>query len=209
MASPRTSQRTGRSDWTLMNAIHDALRRDLDQLLHTTASRPAARARWDVFRDHLHYHLATEDAVMWRPARARLAGDPQGQALLDAMQDEHRLIGPLLAVTDDAFIMDADLAWLRQVVTRLRTRLTSHLAHEEADALPLITQIMTQNELGRIAKSIRGGRSVRRAADLVPWALADATPDVCDQVLRQLPASARLLHRTAWQPRYTRSTPPL
>lgn len=41
-----------------MNAIHEALRRDLDQLTHTTASRPAARARWSIFRGHLHFHLA-------------------------------------------------------------------------------------------------------------------------------------------------------
>lgn len=58
---------------------------------------------------------------MWRPARARLAGDPHGQAVLDAMQDENRLIGPLKAVTDDALTMDAGPARLRQLLTRLRT----------------------------------------------------------------------------------------
>ena len=209
MAPPRTSQRTGRPDWTLMNAIHDALRRDLDQLLNTTAGRAAARARWEVFRGHLHYHLATEDAVMWRPARARLAGDPQGQALLDAMQDEHKLIGPLLAVTDDAFTMDADPVWLRQVTSRLRTRLASHLAHEEAEALPLISQIMTPPELARIARAVRGRTSIRRATATVPWALAGASPEVCHQVLSELPAPARLLHKAAWLPRHSRHTPPL
>ena len=49
-----------------MTAIHDALRRDLDQLIHTTASRTAARARWIVFRDQLHLHLAAEHTAMWR-----------------------------------------------------------------------------------------------------------------------------------------------
>jgi hypothetical protein len=58
-----------------VTAIHDVLRRDLNQLIHITACRAAARARWGIFRDHLHFHLATEDAVVWRPARARLAGD--------------------------------------------------------------------------------------------------------------------------------------
>jgi iron-sulfur cluster repair protein YtfE (RIC family) len=206
VAPPRTIQGTGLPGWTLMTAIHDALRRDLEQLIASTASRAAAQARWSVFRDHLHHHLATEDAVMWRPARARLAGDPAGLPLLDAMQDEHQLIGPLQAVTDDAFTMDADPERLRQLLTRLRTRLTSHLAHEETDALPLISQIMTEPELARIAKSIRGGHSVSRAAAMVPWALAGASPDVCHQVLRELPAPARLLHRTAWRPRHTRNS---
>jgi hypothetical protein len=209
MASPDTIARTGRSDWTLMTAIHDALRRDLNQLIHTKASRAAARARWGIFHDHLHFHLATEDAVVWRPARARLAGDPHGLALLDAMEDEHRLIGPLQAVTYDAFTMDADPGRLRQLLTRLQTRLTSHLAHEEDDALPLISQTMTQRELRRVASAIRGGTSARRAAVTIPWALAGATPDACHRVRSQLTAPARLLYQTLWLPRYTRSTPPL
>jgi hypothetical protein len=48
-----------------------------------------------VFRDQLRRHLAAEHAAMWQPARAKLTGDPHGQALLDAMDDEHQLIGPL------------------------------------------------------------------------------------------------------------------
>jgi hypothetical protein len=38
-------QLAGRADWALMIAIHDALRRDLDHLLHATASHASARAR--------------------------------------------------------------------------------------------------------------------------------------------------------------------
>jgi hypothetical protein len=125
------------------------------------------------------------------------------------MEDEQRLIGPLQAVTDDAFTMDADPGRLRQLLTRLQTRLTSHLAHEEADALPLISQIMTQRELRRIASAVRGGTGARRTAATVPWALAGAPPGVRHQVRSQLPAPARLLCQALWLPRYTRSTPPL
>lgn len=124
------------------------------------------------------------------------------------MEDEHQLIGPLQAVTDDAFTMDADPRRLRQLLTRLRTRLTSHLAHEEADALPLIGQIMSQRELGAITRAIRGGHGTRHAALTIPWALAHASPDVCTQALSQLPAPARLLYRRIWLPRYARTTPP-
>ena len=59
--------------------VHIAPRPDLDQLLHTTASRTAARARWIVFRGQLHHQLAAEQTAMWRPARAKLTGDPHGQ----------------------------------------------------------------------------------------------------------------------------------
>src|SRR5215831_15873923 len=203
MASLPAIQRQGRADWALMTAIHDALRRDLDELLHTTADRTAARARWIVFRDQLRVHLAAEDAVMWPQVRAKLTGNPHGQALLEAMDDERRLIGPLQAVTDDAFTMNADPGRLRQLLARMQIRLASHLAHEEAEALPLVGQIMSQGELGEIALAIRG----RRAARTLPWALAGASPNVRAQVLAQLPAPARLLYRAVWLPRCTRTQP--
>ena len=204
MASSNTIERSGRAEWTLMTAIHDALRRDLHELLHTTAGPAVARARWIVFRDQLRRHLAAEHAAMWRPARAKLTGDPRGQALLDAMDDEQQLIGPLQAVADDAFTMAADPARLRSLLARLQTKLTSHLAHEEADARPLLGQIMSPAELGAITKAIRGGRR----AHTLPWALAHASPAVRTQVLSRLPAPARLLYRTIWLPRHTCTTPP-
>jgi iron-sulfur cluster repair protein YtfE (RIC family) len=209
MAPQHALRLAGRADWTLMTAIHDALRRDLDQLLHTTASHASARARWTTFRGQLRFHLAAEHAAMWPRVQARLAGDPHGQALLDAMDDEHQLLGPLQTVIDDAFTVPADPGRLRQLLTRLRTRLASHLAHEEADALPLISQILSPGELGRIAAAIRGGPSTGHAGTTIPWALADARPDVREHVLSQLPAPARLLYRTVWLPRYTRTAPQL
>ena len=94
---------------------------------------------------------------------AKLTGDPHGQALLDALDDERQLLGPLQAMIDDAFTMNADPGRLRQLLVRLRTRLASHLAHEEADALPLMSQFLSPGELGAIAAAIRGERSIRRA----------------------------------------------
>jgi hypothetical protein len=40
-------------------------------------------------------------------------------------------------------------------------------------------------------------------------ALAHASPHICTQVLRQLPAPSRLLYRKVWLPRFTRNIPPL
>jgi hypothetical protein len=117
----RTIQRQGRADWALMTAIHDVPRRDLDELLRTTVGRNAAQARWVVFRDRLRLHLAAEDPVMWPQVRAKLTGDSHGQALLEAMEDERRLIGRLQAVTDDAFIMNADPGRLRQLLAGCRS----------------------------------------------------------------------------------------
>ena len=209
MASPGTTIRySGQSGWAVMTAIHDALRRDLDELLDTTASQARAQARWAVFRDQLDFHLAAEQAVMWLPLRAWLAGDPRARALLDAMEDERGLIGPLRAVTDDAFTMGADPGRLRQLLVRLRTKLASHLAHEEAEALPLISDAVSPGELSRITRALRGGYRARSAARTIPWALDRASPSVRAQVLGELPVPARLLYRAVWLPGYTRHAPP-
>jgi hypothetical protein len=63
-------QFAGRADWALMIAIHDALRRDLDQLLHPATSHASARARWGTFRSQLRFHLAAEHAAMWPRVKA-------------------------------------------------------------------------------------------------------------------------------------------
>jgi hypothetical protein len=98
------------------------------------------------------------------------------------------LLGPLQAMIDDAFTIDADPRRFPQLLARLRTRLASHLAHEEAHARPLISQILSLGELGGIAAAIRGGHSTRRAGTTVPWALAAASPDIREYALSQLPA---------------------
>jgi hypothetical protein len=167
MAPPHTVQLTGRADWALMITVHDALRRDLDQLLHSAVSHASARARWGTFRSQLRFMI------------------------------------------DDAFTIRADPGRLRQLLARLRARLASHLAHEEADALPLISQTLSPGELGGVAAAIRGGHSTRRAGTTLPWALAGARPDLRERVLNQLPAPTHLLYRTVWLPRYARTTPPL
>ncbi len=209
MTEPSTTERRGSSDWTLMNAQHDAFRRDLDNLLATSAGRSAVRARWTVFRDQLRFHHTAEDEAMWPPVRAKLTGDPAGLALMDAMEDEHKLIDPLLAAIDDALAAGTGDKRLRSLLSRLRTTLASHLAHEEADALPLISEVMSRAELTRIRKTIAKMSGLKSAAVMFPWALSTATPEVRAQVLAQLPAPARLLYRAMWLPRYRRATPPL
>jgi hypothetical protein len=209
MTQPGTTHRSRNTYWTLMHAQHDAFRRDLDDLLATSAGRTAVRARWAVFRDQLHFHHTAEDTAMWPPVRAKLTGDPAGLALMDAMEEEHKLIDPLLAATDDALATSAGDTRLRSLISQLRTTLASHLAHEEADALPLISQIMSPAELTAIRKTIAKMGGLRQAAVMFPWALSTATPDVRALVIGQLPAPARLLYRAKWLPRYTRTTPRL
>jgi hypothetical protein len=93
MTEPAT---TGRSaDWALMHAQHDAFRRDPDDLLATTAGHSAVRARWAVLRDQLRFHHTAKDTAMWPPVRAKLAGNPAGLVLMDAMAGADRVSAPM------------------------------------------------------------------------------------------------------------------
>jgi iron-sulfur cluster repair protein YtfE (RIC family) len=209
MTEHDTITRDWRDDWTLMYALHDAFRRDLDQLLDTTAPPAAVRARWQVFRGQLHFHHTAEDTVMWPPVRAKLAGDPAGLALMEEMEAEHAQIDPLLATVGDAIEVSAEPARLRELLTRLSETLAGHLAHEEAEALPLISKVLTRAELGQIGRAIARQGGLRQAATMFPWALSEARPGARDRVLAELPAPARLLYRAVWLPRYQRRTPRL
>jgi hypothetical protein len=204
MTEHDTLCRDWREDWILMNALHDAFRRDLDQLLDTTADDAAVRRRWRLFRDQLHFHHTAEDSAMWPPVRAKLAGNPSGLALMDQMQAEHALIDPLLAAIDDALGTRGGRERIRPLLTRLRGTLADHLAHEETEALPLISRVMTKSELGQIGRAIARIGGLRQVAVMFPWALSEARPEVRDQVLGQLPPPVRVLYRAVWLPRYRR-----
>ena len=206
MTEHDTVPRDRRDDWLVMNALHDAFRRDLDQFMHTTADQAAIRARWQIFRGQLHFHHTAEDTEMWPPVRARLASlqNPAGLALLDEMEAEHGQIDPLLAAVDDALAMNAGRDRLRDLLGRLQATLAGHLAHEEAEMLPLISSVMSRAEVGRIGIKIARRGGLRQAAEMFPWALSEASPQVRGEVLGQLPAPARLVYRALWLPRYRR-----
>lgn len=206
MTEHDTVPRDRRDDWLVMNALHDAFRRDLDQLMHTTADQAAIRSRWQTFRGQLHFHHTAEDTAMWPPVRERLASlqNSAGLALLEEMEAEHGQIDPLLAAVDDALEMNAGRDRLRDLLGRLQDTLTGHLTHEEAEMLPLISGVMSRAEVSRIGIKIARRGGLRQAAEMFPWALAEADPQVRGEVLGQLPAPARLVYRAVWLPRYRR-----
>src|SRR5580693_5492284 len=101
----------GDADLTIMLAAHDAFRRDLTRLARAAASAdlsdPARRrsvaAGWDLFKRELHIHHTAEDEVIWPVLRPRLVHSEAALSVLDAMEDEHERIDPLLAAVDAAF----------------------------------------------------------------------------------------------------------
>src|SRR5579863_8854513 len=153
---------TGDADLTIMLAAHDAFRRDLTRLARTAsaakdqARRESVQAGWELFKRELHLHHTAEDELIWPVLRPRLAHSENALSVLDAMEEEHERIDPLLTAVDAAFAQregSADGAddWpgedrLADVIEVLASTLTGHLAHEEQDGLPLIGMALTGAE---------------------------------------------------------------
>jgi iron-sulfur cluster repair protein YtfE (RIC family) len=206
---------TGQLDMTMMLAFHDAFRRDLGHLARTASRRPAdldepARrtavlAGWELFKTQLHIHHTGEDHDLWPRMHSRLADRPDDLALLQAMQDEHARIDPLLDAVDDALAdRDGGHQRLGDTVDALAGELHGHLRHEERDALPLMQRSLTQAEWKGFANDQRRRNGIRGAAQLFPWLLDEASPEQIRAVLNWFPPPLRVVYRRIWQPRYAR-----
>jgi hypothetical protein len=227
---------TGDADLTIMLAAHDAFRRDLTRLVRAAAaadlSDPARRrsvaAGWELFKHELHLHHTAEDEVIWPVLRPRLAHSEHALSVLDAMEEEHERIDPLLAAVDAAFAQRHEDT-LPDVIDALVTTLTGHLAHEERDGLPLIGVALTAAEWRGVGVKIARRNGLSEGGKMFAWILdgapttpaathgaptahGDAAAHSVDgahvdaaTALRTLPPPLRLLYRAVWKPRFNKT----
>jgi hypothetical protein len=193
-------------DLTIMYAAHDAFRRDLDRLGNAaadgTAFTPPVRAGWADFTHQLHIHHTAEDSDLWPRVSRRVADRPRDLALLAEMEAEHARLDPQLGAVEKA-LRDGS-AELPVLVHTLATTLDGHLAHEEAEALPLIQEVLTAADWGAFTGAIRRTQGLRGAAVFVPW-IVDGVPSADRAVfLGALPPPVRVLNRLFWEPGYRR-----
>jgi Regulator of cell morphogenesis and NO signaling len=201
---------TYRLDMSMMLVLHDALRRELERLARVAARtgddpRRVLRtaAGWELFKRFLRVHHTTEDDVLWPAMRRELAGRPENLALLDAMEEEHAEIDPLLAAVDAA-VLDRDhgAERLGDVLDALATGLRHHLRHEESEGLALIDATLTEEQWAAFGQAHRE-RIGDDAPSYLPWLLDEAPQETVDKILSQLPAEIREAYRDVWRPAYT------
>jgi hypothetical protein len=210
---------TGDADLTIMLAAHRAFRRDLTRLARA-ASRPAGALRseparrrsvaagWELFKHELHLHHTAEDEIIWPALRPRLAGSEHALSVLDAMEEEHARIDPLLAAVDAAFAGAPEAAdWpgedrLADVIDALASTLTSHLGHEERDGLPLIGVALTAAEWRSAGFKIARRNGLSEGGEMFAWMLDSADREDAAATLKSLPPPVRLLYRAVWKPRF-------
>lgn len=192
------------ADIVFMRALHAALRRDLSRLhsaaaeLGSMAAPPTVLAGWDAFRAQLDNHHAAEDDDLWPELRRQLS-DPADLAAVDAMVAEHHRIPPALADVDAALHGPGELA---APVDQLSTVVLDHLAHEEAEVLPLIERYLTRAQWRAFLHKERARRSLRERREFLTWILDDASQQDVAAVLTEMPPPARLIYRRVLRPRY-------
>ena len=218
---------TGEADLAIMLAAHSAFRRDLTRLARAAAaadlSDPAKRqslaAGWKLFKHELHLHHTAEDEFVWPALRPRLAHSVHALSVLDAMEEEHERIAPLLAAVDAAFAQrDAGTGrdggraddWpgedrLADVIDVLASTLTGHLAHEERDCLPLIGVALTAAEWRGVGFKMARKNGLSEGGEMFAWILDGAGREDAAATLGSLPPPLRLLYRAVWKPRYQKT----
>jgi hypothetical protein len=196
-------------DMSMMFAMHDALRRELAQVGRVASRRdddPATLLRaalgWELFKKFLTVHHQSEDDALWPPLRASVAGQPDRVALVDALEAEHAVIEPLLAAIDAA-AADPDYGYQRfgDIIDELSAKLTAHLAHEEADGLPLIDASLTPQQWQHFAQ-VHSERNLPDAPRYMPWLLSQARPQILDAILGKFPPPFLATYREQWAPAY-------
>ena len=160
-----------KNDMTLMYAMHNALRRELDRLARAT-SRPRDDPKhvlrtalgWQMFKSFLHVHHGSEDDKLWPVMRAAVTAGSSDAALLDAMEAEHAEIDPLLRQIDAALGGGyADPSSLGELTDALRTAVRRHLDHEEGEALPLVDATVNEQQSDDVRPRERQARRRRDA----------------------------------------------
>ncbi|TNY37829.1 hemerythrin domain-containing protein [Thermomonospora catenispora] len=192
-----------------MKTVHDAFRRELERLARA-AERAGddprlvlrTAAGWEMFTTFLHIHHTAEDDALWPQARQALAGRPDGLALLDEMEAEHAALDPLLSAID-ATLADREAApeRLGELLDALATGLREHLRHEEAEAMPLLESVLTEEQVRRFSE-VNRDRIGAHAHRYLPWILDEADEETVARTLAGMPEPVRRAYHDEWRAAY-------
>jgi iron-sulfur cluster repair protein YtfE (RIC family) len=194
-----------------MAAAHDAFRRDLRSLsevatpanLRDPMRCRAIMAGYQVFKNQLLIHHRHEDDFLWPRLRDRTEGRSEAWSTLEAMEAEHSVIDPLLAAVDAAFaVPEGDN--VAEATDALVESLAHHLDHEEREAMPLISEVISDAEWKLVVRDIRRHTKLSSAAEFMPWLTVATTPEETRAIAGIMPPPARVVFRRVWKPRYER-----
>jgi hypothetical protein len=197
-----------RLDLSTMLTIHAALRRDLEQVARiagrrdgTDGTRLRAALGWRQFKKFLVVHHQVEDDALWPALRATVAGRPDQLALVDALEQEHAVIDPLLQAIDAAADSGDGSRSFGDIIDELVVKLGGHLAHEESDGLDLIDAALSLEDWQRFGR-VHGERLIADASTYMPWLLNGADPHAVVAFLANVPPPLAAAYRSQWASDY-------
>jgi len=148
---------TAPADTRMMGIVHGALRRDLLRAREVAGTEPYPTGRqrralgehvvW--LMDFLHAHHTSEDEGLWPAVRAK---NPDTAVLLDSLEVDHRRIEPAAAAVRAAgsayaaSLGDVEQAALVAAIDELGEVLFPHLDREVSEAMPVVSQTITDGE---------------------------------------------------------------
>jgi len=195
-------------DMSVMLAIHQALRRDLERLGRIAArpdGNPArllqATAGWEQFKTFLVAHHTAEDRALWPALREAVAASPDQVTIADALEEEHSVIEPLLAAIDAAATDPAAGRQFGDIIDELIAKLSAHLRHEETEGLALIDAFLTPAQWQHFA-TVNADLVRPEAPSYMPWLLSEADQQAVDAVLGKFPPQLVTAFREQWAPAY-------
>ena len=181
----------GPHDLSGMFVAHHGFRRDLYRFAMATRNTPvddaqtwsALATRWERFGEILHHHHVTEDTAIWPELYGAVdqQGDRGAHSTLDEMEAEHDVVDPMLTACAAGFATMATAPdrqtrdHLAEVVHATHASVYGHLAHEEAEALPILQRHLSGKGWKKAEHMAKAEKDPRKLAFLVPW-LADGLP---------------------------------
>ena len=174
--------------------VHRAMTRDMARLAAVAEElvRSPDRRRLRLLRRHLRgmtaeivNHHRVEDDDVW-PLLEAVAGD---RTALVALTEDHERLDPLLeraAATTSPTELAATLHALADLLAR-------HVADEERDVFPIITDRVRVEDYARLQERFRGTLGLATLTFVVPWAVAHATPGERAALLGDAPGPLRIV----------------
>ncbi|MBO9522010.1 MAG: hemerythrin domain-containing protein [Nocardioidaceae bacterium] len=200
----------GPVDMKMMYLMHHAFRRDLNKFAAAVAATPAddvdtwraLGGRWELFFEVLHKHHSGEDAGVWPFLLER--ADAEERATLEAMEEEHSHIDPLLTACAEGFAtlagdrqgIDAEdvRRALKVRIEATRDALARHLAHEETDAIAILQRYMTNEDWERLEQEhFRERTPLKQLFGAVPWVVDGLPATTRDQLFAELGGPFKLI----------------
>ena len=188
--------------WTIQLAVHRAVRRDATRLAGAfsqgrVAFPAAISAYWAETATQLHHHHELEDTVLW-PLMGERLGARVGSPLACNAQ-EHVVMAAAMDDFDAAVgAISTDTAAAREALRRLAEAVETHLAHEEAEVLPLIPEAFTADDLAFFKVE---SAKTNPASAFLPWVLDDAPASELAFFGGAIPVAVREQLESTWLPR--------